>query len=178
MTKSILTFLVVLSGSFYSISFASDGHDHGAPGALPFAPHGGKLGASTHNEAEEKHEEPEEGHGENHAHEEEAELFFEGAYLANSNTVEIYPLALDPKNPKEFLQKSPTKDFSDIQAKIEFPRSHKFEAITLEIIKDPQKGEFWTGKVPFNKDIRFFVHLEVNEGGEKKIAKIHLEKKR
>ncbi len=190
--------LGILFGTFYYLpSSASDGHDHGAPGALPFAPHGGKLGAAEHADEHSDHKDKDHIHDEKaehaeehkdgdretavaheHEYEEESELFFEGAYDAKSSLLEIYPLTIDPKNPKEFVQKLASKDFTDLNVKIEFPRSRKFEAIKVEIVNDKQKGERWTGKVPLNKDIRFFVHIEAVEGGEKKLAKIHLEKKR
>lgn len=174
----------------YSTGVLAHG-DHSAPGALPFAPHGGKVGVAEDEEGHDEHgmrapgeeskehadhEEHKEGEEKEGAHE-EAELYFEGVFDAKTSLLEIYPLTIDPKSPNEFALKSPSKDIADLTVKIEFPRSRKTESIALEIKKDDQKGEHWAGKVPANKDIRFYVHLSTVAESEKKIAKIHLEKK-
>ncbi len=179
----------------YSSSVMAHG-DHSAPGALPFAPHGGKVGTAEHadkdahtsKEGDHAHEEGEEHEGDD-SHEEakkknasggheESELYFEAVFDAKANQVEIFPLRIEPKSPNEFTQKSPSKDFPDLKAQIEFPRSQVFLPLSLEIIKDERRGEYWKAKVPFNKDIRFYVHLVAMDNGEKKSGKIHLEKRR
>jgi len=184
----------------YSNSGLSHG-DHGAPGAIPFAPHGGKAAeakdADEHDDEKghdhgDSHDEEEghdhaEGDGHNHGDEKKGaaksesasskvDYFFEATY--SNEQLRIFPLQLDQKNMKEFIIVDPEKGISDFSVKIEFPRSKVTQTAELKIMKDPRLGTHWVGKIPNNKDIRFFSHISAKWDGEVRKASIHLEKKK
>ncbi len=210
---TVTSFLILMA---YGSTGLSHG-DHGAPGAIPFAPHGGKAAEAKDADADEhghdhghdhgdEHEE-EKGHDHNHGdkHEEKGghdhaegeghdhgdekkgaaknesasskvDYFFEATY--SNEQLRIFPLQLDQKNMKEFIIVDPEKGISDFSVKIEFPRSKVTQSADLKLVKDPRLGTHWAGKIPNNKDIRFFSHISAKWDGEVRKASIHLEKKK
>lgn len=202
-----IIFLLFLVSSYV---FAHEGHDHGAPGALPFAPHGGKVaeaevagkGTHSHGDEHDDHDEDEDGHkhgghdekdheeGAEHKHDHDddhenekkagpkssIEYFFE-ALFENGKLI-VFPLGLDSKNLKEFIQIDPDGKISELQVTVEFPRSKKFESVSMTLVPDQKRGVYWEGKVPANKDIRFYANVRANWQGVERKSKIHLEKRK
>lgn len=196
--QSILMFMV-------SIAFAHEG-DHSAPGAIPFAPHGGKAVEASELGKEHDHEhEGEKGHDHeeehDHEHGEEAhkdkddhghdhddkkstnakkepslEYFFEATYA--NGKLSVYPLALDEENPKEFILVNVEGALSNLRATVEFPRSKRTENVPMQFVRDEKRGDHWQGQVPSNKDIRFFVNVQANWKGVERKSRIHLEKRK
>ena len=182
-----------------STVFAHEG-DHSAPGAIPFAPHGGKAVEASaagkehshgHDEKEEHgHDHGKEAHNDEdehgHDHKEEKsgsskkepslEYFFEATYTNGKLTV--YPLALDEENPKEFILINAEGNLSNLRVSVEFPRSKRTESVTMQLIRDEKGGDNWQGKVPESKDIRFFVNVQANWKGVERKSRIHLEKRK
>lgn len=155
---------------FTAFSLAHEGHD--MPGAMPPAPHGGEVKAAEEPEGEHHHdgkEAKDDDHekGEAHEHGEEKEVFFEVVYA--NKLVKVYPLTLDPKNPKIFSS-LPTKSFSAVEMKIELPREKKTESVKVTV----QESHFEIAFDP-KKAFRFFTLVSGKFEGEEKKAKIQVE---
>lgn len=168
--------------------------DHSAPGAIPFAPHGGKAVEAAEYEEEEyceedhgdhKEEEAEKedehDHGHDHDHDEKShepslEYFFEATYSDEKLT--IYPLALDEENPKEFILVNASGELKDLRVVVEFPRSKRKANVAMTFVRDEASGDRWHGQIPKDKDIRFFVNIRVNWKGVERSARTHLEKRK
>lgn len=165
--------------------FSHEGHD--MPGAMPPAPHGGEVKAAEHEEAgehardegekghEEKghkdgeKEEPKDAHNEkgNKHSEEEAEVFFEVVYAKKS--IKIYPLTLNPKNPKIFAS-LPVTAFKDVTLNVELPRQKKTEAVKVNVTESYFEATF-DPKTAF----RFFAKISATHEGEVKKTSIQVE---
>jgi len=130
----------------FEISVCVVAHEgHQLPGAVPPAPHGGKLQEATHG----KHE-----------------LFYEVVY--QSPILKVYPLTLAPKA-DVFISVSPEK-FSKIILKVEIPRKKKMLMAKWHPREDHLEASIDTGGAT-----RFFVHISSSYKGETKSAKIQLE---
>lgn len=142
-----------------------EGHD--MPGAMPPAPHGGEVKAAEHDEKEEsKEKHAEKGH-EHHEEEGEIEIFFEVVYAKKA--VKIYPLTLNPKNPKVFSS-LPTNSFKDVSLSIELPRQKKTEAVQVNVTETSFDAAFDPKAV-----FRFFANISAKYEGEEKKAKVQVE---
>lgn len=162
-------------GFLVTTVWAHDG-DHNAPGAIPFAPHGGKAVEASGPESEHEHEEEKEEEHEHEKGEPSLEFFFEATY--RNGQLSVYPLALDESNPKEFILSRAEGTISNLRVTIEFPRSKKSEAIAMKLLVDEKVGDHWVGDVPANKDIRFFANIQANWNGIERKSRIHLEKRK
>ena len=135
--------------------FAHDGH--AIPGSLPPAPHGGNVQEASHKEK-------------GHAHEgaDEVELFFEAVY--KDKILKVFALGLPAKDPSSFTSLSPKTELTNIQIKVENPRTKKMETI------NPQVGDdAVTAKFDMKGANRFIVHVSADHKKETKAAKIQLE---
>lgn len=161
---------------FTALSFAHEGHD--MPGAMPPAPHGGEVKAAEEPEGEHHHDEKKEGKEEHHDdekgeakgghdHAEEKEVFFEVVY--SNKLVKVYPLTLDPKNPKIFSS-LPAQAFSNVEMRIELPREKK-----IETVKVNTKESYFEAAFDSKAAFRFFAHISGKFEGEEKKAKIQVE---
>ncbi|MEZ4750376.1 MAG: hypothetical protein R3B54_07045 [Bdellovibrionota bacterium] len=136
-------------------SYAHEGHD--TPGVLPLPLHGGKLGEATHSGG--------------HNHEgKEKELFFEVVFKGKE--VRLFPLILTGKENDSFESLSPKRDLKDITVTAEFPRSKRSESLKLDV-----GDEQILAAVDPGREYRFFVNVSALHKGEKKTAKIQVERK-
>lgn len=142
--KSIARFIV---GMLVAASPALGHAGHGTPGAIPVAPHGGKV-------AEAKG-------GKN-------ELFFEAKYA--DGKFEIYPLVVG--DDKQF-QAVPLADVKTT-VKIENPRTKKTESVKPEAMPE-DKGQGWTAPFLARGANRLTLHIVADYKNEKKSAKIDVE---
>ena len=83
----------------------------------------------------------------------------------------VSALGIDPKDPKVWQLLVPGPMLSVIEAKVELPRSKKILPLTLRATK----GE-WVGEIADLKAYRLFVVVTFMDGGEKKRAKIQIER--
>lgn len=136
--------------------FAHEGHDHSVPGAIPAAPHGGRVEEAKDVSSGHKHE-----------GKDEMELFFEALY--KNNTLSIYPLGLPTSNPSMFTAVSP-KDLTNVKVKVENPRTKKAETVATKA-----EGEAFTAKIEMKGATRFFIYISADHNKEAKASKIQLE---
>lgn len=139
--------MVALVGS---VGMAHEGHDQ--PGALPSAPHGGKVKEATGGTKTGP----------------EAELFFEAVFQEPS--LKLYPLTIDDSG--AFKALSPKQDLSKVSVEIEFPRAGKKTKPEVTTGSDLLETTVSTKGAT-----RFMVILSAIHKGESKKAKIQVEKK-
>ena len=136
--------------------------DHSAPGALPSPPHGGVLGEAKH-----EHKGSHKGH--DHHEAEEREIFFE--IVKKGESLKIYPLMINPKNHKEFLEIKARK-FTDVNLIAHNPRkkkNHKLEFISTL--------KYWATNLKKIRGRRFLIKITGIYHGAKYKASIQIEKK-
>jgi hypothetical protein len=132
------------------------GHgDHGSPGAIPPAPHGGVVQEAEH------------GGKDVHHGKEEKELFFEVVY--KDKELLIYPLILGQGN--TFVPLSAKNELSNLKLKIENPRAKKIETPKFEVLENLIKATFDAKGMH-----RFIVHLNADFEKEAKTVKLQIEK--
>lgn len=199
--------LTLLSFLMGSAVWAHEG-DHSAPGAIPFAPHGGKAVEASEvgknddhdhdhdkekdhdhdHEEDDDHEHGKETHKEDHGHDHSNGKKMDTAkkplleYFFEATytkgTLTVFPLALDEENPKEFILVNAIGGISNLQVSVEFPRSKRTENIPMQFVRDEKRGDHWQGQIPANKDIRFYANIQANWNGVQKKSRIHLEKRK
>lgn len=157
MMKLLLTAGLILLAAVVNV-YAHEGDD--SPGSLPPPPNGGRIAI-----AEESH------HAEDgkEAHEEELELFIEGKL--EGTKLKLYPHSLDPAKPMIFGKTQPSATLKLIELKIELPRSKKTYQVRYSVVGDHWEAD--TGEV---KDRRLLLYPTVDEKGERKTARIQIEK--
>ncbi len=131
---------------------AHEGHDQ--PGAMPSAPHGGKVKEAMAGGKKS----------------EGSELFFEVVFEGSKLT--LYPLTLPADDPSAFKGLSPAKDISNILVQVEFPRSKRIDKVAAKV--GPQSIE---AAVNAKGATRFLVHVSATHQGTNKKAKIQVEVK-
>lgn len=149
----------ILSGLLAFGAFAHEGHE--TPGALPPAPHGGKVGAAECDPSMKDHSK------------EKYEVFLEAKVVGS--VLNIYPLGLGGDSTKVFKTLKPSDTLKISELKIEFPRSKKTLNVPAKTLEDR-----WEVALENATERRFLVHAKVldNHGGnsETKTAKIQVER--
>lgn len=129
---------------------AHEGHDQ--PGAMPSAPHGGKLKEASG--------------GTNRGS--ESELFFEAVF--EDSSLKLYPLTLTDGS--AFKALSPKKDLSNLSVEIEFPRAGKRAKLPVTSGADVLEATVNTRGAK-----RFLVLVSATHKGETKKTKLQVEMK-
>jgi hypothetical protein len=146
----------------FLISFQLFAHEgHGNPGALPPAPNGGIAVEAVHQ------------HGGSHNHDHskavEREFFVEGVY--KNGSLKLFPLLLDPKGHKHFINLSTSKF-----EKVRFEVFDARKKVKLTLDKKSLK-ESWSFDVSKSRTRRFMVHFTGIFNGAKYKAKVQVERK-
>lgn len=136
---------------FLSLTMTAAGHEgHDQPGAMPSAPHGGKVKESTGGTKQGS----------------ETELFFEAVFEEPS--LKLYPLTTDEHG--AFKGLSPKKDLSNSSIEIEFPR-----AGNRTKTKFTHGADFLEASVATRGAKRFLVIVNATHKGESKKTKLQVE---
>ena len=145
------------------MTLSLEGHEgHEEPGAIPPAPHGGVVAEAKH-----MHEHSQKGH--NHKDAKKREIFFEGVY--KGKTLKIFPLELDPKTYKSFLD-SDISLYKDVKIKLIDPRKKKTYTPKFKIFKN-----HWNVSLEKVKGRRFIVKIESSLFGANYKTELQVERK-
>lgn len=157
MKRSILFASLILFVAAVRVG-AHEGDD--SPGSLPPPPNGGRIAIAEEAHHDEQGEE---------SHEEGLELFLEGKL--EGTKLKLYPHSLDPAKPMIFGKIQPSGALKLVELRIELPRSKRTYQVAFTIVGDHWEAD--TGKV---KDRRLLLYPTVDEKGERKTARIQIEK--
>lgn len=144
------------------LSLNAFGHgDHGSPGAIPPAPHGGTLGEAEHIHAK--------SHDHDHGEATKREVFFEGKII--KNTLHVYALELEPKKMKSFINLK-LSDFKDAKFKLIDARKKK----TIKVDFNASKSS-WEASIKGHRARRYMVEIDAKLHGARYKTKLQVERK-
>lgn len=135
-------------------AFAHEGHDHGAPGALPAGSHGGKIVEAKVSSGKTASTD---------------ELFFEVVYRGKQ--VSIWPKLLQAANLKEFKDVSPTT-LSKVELIGENGRTKAKKPLEAKVSETVIESEFELTGTSFG-----FLNVSVQHDGATKVARAQVSKR-